>query len=217
VGDLVTINAVMVGIFVFTVGCLVAGMFFAGIDATPPDKVGITVTIIAKFVGVGLILSAIPMFLSSPYMLAKIAGTELVDVRMSPGVALWFGTLLAYFGILWLWLSETLSKGGDLKPIGIMLLFSSLILFAYAVMSPKFADMLGMKLFGTGYLGQMFGDVFILTILAGIACLLAFIGIRFRPALVKYAGYMFVIVGLWGVYMSVRYVYELAAASIVGI
>lgn len=206
----VTMNSAFLGVFVFSVGCLVSGMMFAGIDAAPADKVGLTVTIIQKWVGIGLLISAVPLFLAAPK-------------GMAPGVAVWFGTLLAYFGILWIWLSETLSKGGDLKPIGIMLLFTSVICFAYVVMTANFvrefdkalAAVGGYKLFGNaGYTGNMFGDVFILMLMAGIACLSAFIGIRFQAKLLKYVGYMFVIIGLWGTYMSVRYVWEWSAGNL---
>lgn len=207
---LVTMNTAFLGFLVFSVGCLVSGLLFAGIDTEPADKVGLTVTIIQKWTGVVLIISAIPMFLGAPK-------------GMAPGIAVWFGTILGYFGCLWLWLSETSIKGGDLKPMGIVMLFTSVITFAYAVMTVNFVHMFdkalaatgGYKLFGNpGYTGNMFGDTFILFIMAGIATLAAFIGIRFQAKLLKYVGYMFFIIGLWGTYMSVRYLWEWSAGNL---
>lgn len=205
--DLLVANAGFIGFFVFTLGCLVSGLMFAGVDAQPEDKVRLSVTIIQKWVGIALLLSAFLVML----------GSSADSVPGGTGVSIWFGTILAFFAVLWLVLSDCLSKGGDLKPVGIMFLFAAVILVAYAVTTVKFINKFGLPFFGSasaGYGSALFGDVFVLWVIAAIACAAAFSAIRFVPKLLKTVGFMFFGVGIWAVYMCVRYIYELSVGSL---
>ena len=199
-------NAAFIGVFVFTLGCLVSGLMFAGVDAQPEDKVRLSVTITQKYVGIALLISAFLVLLGSS-----------ADAAGGTGVSILFGTILAFFGVLWLVTSECLSKGGDLKPVGIMYLFSGIILVAYAVTTAKIIHKFGMPFFGSakaGYGSALLGDCFVLWIIAAIALFTAFIAIRFWPKLLKTVGYMFFGVGLWATYMCVRYIYELSVGHL---
>lgn len=205
--DLLVANAGFIGFLVFTLGCLVSGLMFAGVDVEPEDKVRLSVTIIQKWVGIALLVSAFLVLL----------GSSADSVPGGTGVSFWFGTILAYFGVLWLVLSGCLSKGGDLKPIGIMFIFTAVILVVYAVTTVKFIDKFGLPFFGSaeaGYGSGLFGDVFVLWIIAAIACAVAFLAIRFMPKLLKTVGFMFFGVGIWAVYMCVRYIYELSVGNL---
>ncbi len=197
----ITVNSAFMGFIMFSVACIVSGMMFAGIDNTPPDKVAGTVITIQKWTGIGLLFATFFFFLAPPQGLDR-------------AIAFWFGTLLGFFGLLWLILSDTLAKGTDFKPFGIFLLFTAVICTTYAVNTVKYLDGWG-NLFGTefwgsgGYAQGMLGDFFVLITMAAVACYSAFIGIRYKAALLKYVGYLFIIIGAWGTYMCVRYISEL--------
>jgi protein-S-isoprenylcysteine O-methyltransferase Ste14 len=60
----------------------------------------------------------------------------------------------------------------------------------------------------------MFGDSFVLWVIAAIALFVAFIAISFWPRILKVVGYMFVVVGLWAAYMCFRYIFELTVGNV---
>lgn len=209
--QLLVANAAFVGVFVFTVGCLASGLMFAGFDAQPADKVATSVINIQKWCGIALFISGSLVLLGSS-----------LDAGPDTGISLWFGTILCFFGFLWLVLSDTLAKGGDFKPVGVMLAFAGVVLAAYAFTAAKVIDVYQLPFFGYGkevhgmpaWGTGMFGDAFILFVMASVACLGAFVAIRFVPALLKWVGWIFFLIGLWATYMSVRYIYELCMGGI---
>jgi hypothetical protein len=204
---LLVANGAFIGFFAFTLSALVSGLMFAGVLGESNEKLGLSVTAIQKYAGIALLVSAFLVLLGSS-----------ADTPGNTGISIMFGSILAFFGVLWLVTSEALRKGGDLKPVGVMYLFSSALLVAYAVTTAKIIAKLGLPFFGSataGYGSAMFGDSFVLWVIAAIALLVAFFAILFWPKLLKTVGFMFVGVGLWAAYMCVRYIFELTVGNIV--
>ena len=217
--DLLVANAAFVGFFVFAVGCLVSGLMFAGFKpfmGDNPAGVAGSIVIIQKWCGIALFLSGFLVLL----------GSALDAVPGATGVSLWFGTILMFFGFLWLVLSDAISKGTDMKPVGVMLAFAGFILATYAFTVTKIISAYNVAFGGFPFWGQvgvgqyasgMFGDAFVLFVLAAVACFMGFIGIQFGkivPWMLKYTGWMFFIIGLWSLYMSMRYIYELTMGGL---
>lgn len=199
-------NAAFIGFFAFTLSAIVSGLMFAGILGESDEKLGLSVTAIQKYAGIALLVSAFLVMLGSS-----------ADTPGNTGISIMFGSILAFFGVLWLVTSECLRKGGDLKPVAVMYLFSGALLVAYAVTTAKVIHKLGIPFFGSataGYGSGMFGDSFVLWVIAAIALFVAFIAISFWPRILKVVGYMFVGVGLWAAYMCFRYIFELTVGNV---
>lgn len=205
--QLLVANGAFIGFFAFTLSAIVSGLMFAGILGESNEKLGLSVTAIQKYAGIALLVSAFLVMLGSS-----------ADTPGNTGISIMFGSILAFFGVLWLVTSECLRKGGDLKPVAVMYLFSGALLVAYAVTTAKVIHKLGIPFFGSataGYGSAMFGDSFVLWVIAAIALFVAFIAIFFWPRILKVVGYMFVGVGLWAAYMSLRYIFELTVGNVV--
>ncbi len=169
-------NPVPLGLLIFGVTCFLTGLFFMGIDAEPPEKVGISLAIFQMFAGVTILIICTSIILfGSPVA--------------NPTFSMWVSTIFGYFGFLWIVLAYHGFKGADLKPFSTFLLVTAVICAIWAYMSLK----LGIA------------DFVFLFVLVVIACVLGFLGIRGMPAqAAKIAGFFFAIIGLDGIYLALK-------------
>lgn len=177
-------NATFFSLLLFALGFVLSGLMFARIDAEPAEKVGITVTTVQMGISIGMFMGAFLIFLTNPF---------------GPALSTWLATLIGFFAAVWYVLSNTLSKGGDLKPIAWMLLYIVILLVAYAIMiaaSPQMRPFSGLYL-----------DAFILLLLAALACAVGWVGILWTPGLLRLTGIIFVVTGAYGLYFCIRYLF----------
>jgi len=172
------------GVFAFAFAAIISGWYFMGFDTEPPAAVGAVVTTVQQWTGIAMIIAGFLVFLGSP------AGPEL---------SVWFGTLLGTFGFVWAVLGFSLAKGGDLKPISTFLLITGIILTAYTVYNGQLLE-LGLALFT---------NLFIILLVATVGCYAAFIGIRWMPILVKFAGACFLAAGVVGLWLVIDYLSDI--------
>jgi hypothetical protein len=178
---LVVANTAFYSMLLFGAGAILAGMLFARCDAEPAAAVAISVSKYLKWLAVGILVGVVFIFLGHP------GGAV---------VATWFGTVLGFFAIFFFAVSGILGEGGDFKPIAWFLLFGTVFLGAYCAMTPTALGLTGMGL-----------DTLIVFIIATLACLVGFLGIRTTPKLMRPAGILFILTGVDCLYIAIRYLF----------
>ncbi len=167
----VAVNAGIMAFMVFSGAIIVLGLFLAGVHVMPePEKAVATVSVVCKVAGIGELIGAVLLLTFSP---------------LGEPVSLFLGTLIGFFGLLFLITAWVLEKGGDLRPFGTYLLFVAVALIIYG----SFAGMVpGM------------GELAALLFLVAVACILSCVGTwGWSPAMGKLGGWLLVIVGIWGI------------------
>jgi hypothetical protein len=158
----------------FSTACIISGLFFAGVDAAPPEKVFPTVGSIQRWVGLVVLICAVVFFLGSPL------GTT---------ISVWSGALLADFFLMWWALADLNKTGNDAKPIAWLCLLPGAVgLVLFGVTSQMMVVVPGFEGF--------FRDLAILLYVAAVACLMFFIGIRWaKGSPTRVGAWLFVVTG----------------------
>ncbi|MCD6567289.1 MAG: hypothetical protein J7K94_00915 [Dehalococcoidia bacterium] len=171
--EFVASDASILAFICFTFGLIVMGLFFAGVHVMPdPEKSAATVSSICKVAGMGELIGAFIMLIGSP---------------LGPGASLFMGSLVGFFGLTFIAVAWTLEKGGDSRPLGTVLLFMAVLFAIYAVFAGKVP---GMTEFAS------------LCWLGVVAALCSWIGSWNWSATVgKIGGWLWVVIGLWGIEM----------------
>lgn len=193
--DFVACSPLFAAVIAFSTGVIISGLFFAGVDAKPPEKVASSIASIQRWVGLLILASMVIYFIGSP---------------LGVNLSVWAGTLCADFFLLWWSCSYVIKEGTDLKPIAwIMLLPGAVVLILYAITSQ-------MLMVIPGFAGIM-RDFTILLWVAAVGCLFSFIGIRWsKIRLNMISGWLFVVVGVIGYYITIRYMVELVVKPLIG-
>ena len=185
------------GTLCFAAVAILLGLFFAGVDTDPIEKVVISIATMTKMLGTGVLISGILILLGSP-----VATHALIGGAAAPNpTAMWVGTLLAFFGIFDITTGTVMEKGGDNKPLSTLIAIAFVFIVAYAFMCFK-----GMALPGDA--GELMKDFFVVLIIIGVGCLLAFLGLRGIPAIAgKIGGWFFVATGIYLLYIVIKYLW----------
>lgn len=179
---------IFAGVFAYGITTILAGMYFTGIDATPPDKVGgITIPLVIRYCGIIILLAAFFCFWYAWSLMGKEAGVTLG----------WIGSIFGLFSIFYFFAADNMAKGGDLKPFAWFLLILAVILIPYTIQtSTILAPFPNLKL-----------DLTILLGIVVIGCILCWLGIRFKPSLLRYGGIAFILTGCSGLEIGIRYLF----------
>jgi hypothetical protein len=186
----------LVGVIAFATGCFVAGLYFAGLDAIPSDKCGITVTIMQRIVGLILLIVAFIFFFCTPLQPAALSIN--------------FGALFGMFAFIWWMFSGTVTKGGDFKPLAWFTLATCVILAAAFAVSYT-------RLAAVPELHGMMIDFAILmwwVVLMGIFFFLGMKGIWGRG--VKVGGYVFFLLGIYSFGLAWKYMMLWTVTPVLG-
>ena len=164
-------NPAPLGMIYFAFGVLVSGLIFFGIDAEPAGPVFKGLSIVQKYVGIGMLFVVVPLFfIGNPFG------------NMS--VSMWIGAVFGNFGVVWLMFSQTLYEEADLKPVSWVALLTAVLCVIYAYLSAA----LGLNLF------------LAIFIVAAVTFVFIFIGLHGRAIFSKMAGALLVILAVMAVW-----------------
>lgn len=182
----------ILGFMAFDTGCFVVGLHFAGVDATPADKCGITITVIQKIVGLLLLISAFICLFATPK-------------QLGPELSISVGTLLGLFAFIWWTLYGTLTKGGDFKPLAWFAFATLIVLSAFFAVNY-------LQLTAVPALRHMMIEFSALMWAVVVLGIFLFLGLKGIWATgVKAGGILLTLIGIYGFYLT----YELMHNMIV--
>jgi hypothetical protein len=193
------------GILIFALSCIVYGLFLSHIDRSPIKEVGLAINIIQLFTGIGLLIAAFLIFLGSPDVLGVAEGK----------LSLWIATLLGFSGLFWLMVNHILSRGGNVKPLSSLFLFTGVIFAAYAFIAWRLRTAsLDTTVIGLTLRGEMI-DLFIFLTLVAVSAIVTFLELRGRQffsaritdVIGRAAGGLFLVAGIDGLYLAIKYLW----------
>ncbi len=179
-------NPTFIGLLLLGLGALITGLFFMGRDHGADKKAAMLgVTIVQKYMGIGMLFVAFFLFLTNPFN--------------SAGATAWVASLFCALGFVFIMIGRILADDAEHLLISTILGASALLIGSFVGIcfaAPGFA------------LSGLHADFVALFSIASIACLWGALAIRnVKPFGMKVFGFLFVLVGIDAFYMGIRYLF----------
>lgn len=178
----------LLAIFVYGAAWIIFGMFFAGLDAKPEDKVAISMSITLKWASVFLTLGAFFLFFNA-------WGVHESEPAVATILA-WIGVFVGVWAAIVFIFAVVGEKGGDFKPLAWLCLIAFFLDLPFLLTAPT----------ALAWFPNFKRDFMVIVGIELPTLILFWLGIRFAPKLLRLAGALAIIIGAYCIFAFVRYI-----------